>query len=173
MSIDLPRFINIRSHEMIKTIIKAMYSAFLSIVLISIILAGLTTYTFISQPSKSSQIIKVIQDMYSNQKSVLFDVIDLSKILIKDSNQSNLSEMNNPFVKTQSLKGLEDESELEESQLDGLLINEDKGDNPLGIVIEPTLPEVNENISPEIIEEQLVNEQNDFSMHGMDMDLNS
>ena len=158
---------------MIRTLIKTIYSAFISIVLISIVLAGWTTYAFLSQSSKSSEIINVIQDMYESQKSVVVDVIDLSKILIKDSNQSNLSEMNNPFVKTQSLKGLEDESELEESQLDGLLINEDKGDNPLGIVIEPTLPEVNENISPEIIEEQLLNEQNDFSMHGMDMDLNS
>ena len=34
---------------MIKTIIRAIYSAFISIVLISIILAGWTGYTFISQ----------------------------------------------------------------------------------------------------------------------------
>ena len=158
---------------MIRTLIKAIYSAFISIVLISIVLAGWTTYAFLSQSSKSSEIINIIQDIYESQKSVVVDVIDLSKILIKDTNQSNVSEMANPLVKTESLKGLEDESESEESQLDELLINEDKGDNPLGIVIEPTLPEVDENLSPEIIEEQLVNEQNDFSMTGMDMDISS
>jgi len=162
---------------MIRTLIKAIYSAFISIVLISIVLAGWTTYAFLSQSSKSSELINVIQDIYESQKSVVVDVIDLSKILIKDTNQRNISEMDNPLVKTESLKGLEDESESEseseESQLDELLINEDKGDNPLGIVIEPTLPEVDENLSPEIIEEQLVNEKNDFSMPGIDMDINS
>ena len=74
---------------MIKTIIKAIYSAFVSIILISIVLAGWTGYVFVSQSSKSDEIIKVIQDIYSSQKSVLVDVIDLSKILIKDTTADN------------------------------------------------------------------------------------
>ena len=49
---------------MIKTIIRAMYSAFISIVLFSIFLAGWTGYAFISQPTNSDEIINVIQDMY-------------------------------------------------------------------------------------------------------------
>ena len=68
---------------MIKTIIRAMYSAFISIVLISIVLVGWTCSAFISQPTKSGEIINLIQDMYESQKSVIIDVVDLSKLLIK------------------------------------------------------------------------------------------
>ena len=77
---------------MFKTIIRVMYSAFISIVLISIFLAGWTTYSFISQASKSTEISKVIQDIYVSQKSVLVDVIELSKILIKDTSNNNNNE---------------------------------------------------------------------------------
>ena len=168
MSIDLPRFINIQNYGMIKTIIKAMYSAFISIALISIVLAGWTSYTFIFQSSKSSEIIKVIQDMYASQKSVVIDVIDLSKILIKGTSESISNEKNNLSVETDLLKEIDDNSQLDDS-----LIAEDNGENPLGIVIEPSLSEVSEKILPEISEEPFVDEQSVVSMNekeiGMDM----
>ena len=146
-----------------------MYSAFISIALISIVLAGWTSYTFIFQSSKSSEIIKVIQDMYASQKSVVIDVIDLSKILIKGTSESITNEKINLSVETDLLKEID-----ENSQLDDSLIAEDNGDNPLGIVIEPSLPEFIEKTLPEIIKEPLLDEQSEVSMNeikiGMDMD---
>ena len=146
-----------------------MYSAFISIALISIVLAGWTSYTFIFQSSKSSDIIKVIQDMYASQKSVVIDVIDLSKILIKGTSESIANEKNNLSVETDLLKAID-----ENSQLDDSLIAEDNGDNPLGIVIEPYLSEVSEKTLPEISEEPLADESSEFSMNEMEigMDMN-
>ncbi len=154
---------------MFKTIIKAFYSAFISIVLISIILAGWTSYAFFSQPSKTSDIIKVIQDIYTSQKSVFIDVIELSKILINDSNLGIDDENNNILVETELIPDQEDNVELDELQ-----IIEDNGDNPLGIVIEPVLPEVSEESLPEMIEESFVDQQNKVSMNEMEigMDIN-
>tara|TARA_Y100001968_G_scaffold118835_1_gene108297 strand:+ start:440 stop:898 length:459 start_codon:yes stop_codon:yes gene_type:complete len=152
---------------MIKTIIKAIYSAFISIVLILIVLAGWTSYAFISQPSKSSEIIRVINDMYSSQKSVFINVIELSKILINDSRVGITNENNNLLVETELITDLEDNI-----QSDELNINEDNGDNPLGIVIEPALPQVSENKLLEMVDESLVNNQNELSMNKMGMELN-
>ena len=152
---------------MIKTIIKAIYSAFISIVLILIVLAGWTSYAFISQPSKSSEIIRVINDMYSSQKSVFINVIELSKILINDSRVGIINENNNLLVETELITDLEDNI-----QSDELNITEDNGDNPLGIVIEPALPQVSENKLLEMVDESLVNNQNELSMNKMGMELN-
>tara|TARA_B100000945_G_scaffold265209_1_gene224529 strand:+ start:829 stop:1242 length:414 start_codon:yes stop_codon:yes gene_type:complete len=135
---------------MIKTIIKAMYSVFVFIVLISIILAGWTTYAFVSQSSKSNEIGTVIKDLYESQKSVAIDIIDLSKILIKDTSKNITIENKNVFVETELIEDRDDDYQLDQS-----MITEDNGDNPLGIVIQPSLPEVSENILPEIIEETL------------------
>ena len=153
---------------MIKTIISAIYYAFISIVLISIILAGWTSYAFISQSSKSNEIIKVIQDMYSSQKSVFIDVIELSKILIKNTSESQFKENNNIVLEKESLAELEEKALLYQSPN-----TEDNGDNPLGIVIEQSLPEVSEKRLLEITEEPLFNEQNDVSLMEMDMEMNS
>ena len=147
---------------MIKTIIKVMYSAFISIVLISIVLSGWTTYAFISQSSKSIEIATVIQDMYESQKSVLIDIIDLSKILIKDKSNKRNKETNNVFEETELLADRDADFQLDQST-----ITEDNGDNPLGIVIQPSLPEANENRLPEIVNEPLVNEQNESSIGDM------
>ena len=166
MSIDLPRFTNMQSCGMIKTIIKAMYSAFISIVLISIILAGWTTYSFFFQSSKSIEIAKVIQDMYGSQKSVIVDVIELSKILIKDTRIKIANENKNVLVETELLADREEDYQLDQSP-----IIEDNGDNPLGIVIQPSFAEVRERKSNEIIEEPLVNEQNELFMSGKDMEM--
>ena len=125
---------------MIKTIIRAMYSAFISIVLFSIILTGWTGYAFISQPTNSDEIINVIQDMYESQKSVVIDVIDLSKLLIKYTSERIASEDNKLLTESELPTDLEGKHLLDESS-----IPEDNGDNPLGIVIEPTLPEAIEN----------------------------
>ena len=155
---------------MVKTIIKAIYSAFISIILISIVLAGWTGYVFVSQSSKSGEIMKVIQDMYSNQKSVLVDVIDLSKILIKNTT-ADIDYKNNDLLLETEL-----ETEREEyPKVENLPITEDNWSNTLGIVIEPYIPKANENILPELIEEPLVTEKNDFSENKMDtkMDMNS
>ena len=153
---------------MIKTIIRAMYSAFISIVLISIILAGWTCFAFISQSTKSGEIINVIQDMYESQKSVIIDVIDLSKILIKDTRERIANENNNLLVEKDLLTDLQDNSQLDESLIFG-----DNGDNPLGIVIEQSLPEVSDANLPETIVGTLDDVQSEPSMNeikiGMDV----
>ena len=154
---------------MIKTIIRAMYSAFISIVLISIILAGWTCFAFISQSTKSGEIINVIQDMYESQKSVIIDVVDLSKLLIKDTSEKIASEDNNLLTESEFLTDQEDNS-----LFDNPSILEDNGDNPLGIVIEPSLPEISEENFPEISLEPLDNDQSEVSMNEMEigMDMN-
>ena len=154
---------------MIKTIIRAMYSAFISIVLISIILAGWTCFAFISQSTKSGEIIHVIQDMYESQKSVIIDVVDLSRLLIKDTSEKISSEDNNLLTESEFLTDQEDKSLFDKPS-----ILEDNGDNPLGIVIEPSLPEVNEENFPEISVGPLDSDQSKVSMNEMDigMDMN-
>ena len=152
---------------MIKTIIRAMYSAFISIVLISIILAGWTCFAFISQPTKSEEIINLIQDMYEGQKSVIINVVDLSKLLIKDNSERIASADNNLLTESELLIDQEDKSLLDEPS-----ILEDNGDNPLGIVIEPSLPEVIEENLPEISEGPLDNDQSEVPMNEMEMDMN-
>ena len=151
---------------MIKTLIKAMYSAFISIVLISFILVGWTTYAFIFQSAKSIEIAEVIQDIYSSQKSVAFDLIDLSKILIKDYSKEITNENNNVFVESELLVDIE-----EDSQLDQTPIIEDNGDNPLGIVIEPSSPEVSDKTLPDIIEKSIPINQNESPRMEMEMEM--
>ena len=152
-----------------KTLIRAMYSAFISIVLISIILAGWTGFAFISQSTKSGEIINVIQDMYVSQKSVIIDVVDLSKLLIKDTSEKIASEDNNLLTESEFLTDQEDKSLFDKPS-----ILEDNGDNPLGIVIEPSLPEVSEENLPKIRVEPLDNDQSEVSMNEMEigMDMN-
>ena len=154
---------------MIKTIIRAMYSAFISIVLISIILAGWTCFAFISQSTKSGEIINVIQDMYESQKSVIIDVVDLSKLLIKDTSEKIASEDNILLTESEFLTDQEDKSLFDKPS-----ILEDNGDNPLGIVIEPSLPGVSEEDLPEISLEPLDSDQSEVSMNemGIGMDMN-
>ena len=154
---------------MIKTIIRAMYSAFISIVLISIILVGWTCFAFISQSTKSGEIINVIQDMYESQKSVIIDVVDLSKLLIKDTSEKISSEDNNLLTESEFLTDQEDKSLFDKPS-----ILEDNGDNPLGIVIEPSLDEVSEKDLPEISVEPLDSDQSEVSMNEMEigMDMN-
>ena len=154
---------------MIKTIIRAMYSAFISIVLISIILAGWTCFAFISQSTKSGEIINVIQDMYESQKSVIIDVVDLSKLLINDTSEKIASEDNNLLTESEFLTDQEDKSLFDKPS-----ILEDNGDNPLGIVIEPSLPGVSEEDLPEISVEPLDSDQSEVSMNEMEigMDMN-
>ena len=151
---------------MIKTIIRAMYSAFISIVLISIILAGWTCFAFISQPTKSGEIINVIQDMYESQKSVIIDVVDLSKLLIKDTSEKIASEDNNLLTESEFLTDQEDKSLFDKPS-----ILEDNGDNPLGIVIEPSFPEVSEENLPEVSLGPLGNDQSEVSMNETEMEI--
>ena len=151
---------------MFKSIIKAIYSAFISILLISIFLAGWTTYSLIFQTPKSSDIVKVMQDMYASQKSVVIDVIDLSKILIKDTSDKITNENKNVFVERELLT-----DRMADYQLDQPSITEDNGENPLGIVIQPSLTEASENGLPEIIEEQLLSKQNESSMSEMENEM--
>ena len=151
---------------MIKTIIRAMYSAFISIVLFSIILTGWTGYAFISQPTNSDEIINVIQDMYESQKSVVIDVIDLSKLLIKYTSERIASEDNKLLTESELPTDLEGKHLLDESS-----IPEDNGDNPLGIVIEPSLPEVSEENLPEISSGPLDNDQSEVSLNEIEMEM--
>ena len=151
---------------MIKTIMKVMYSSFISIVLISSLLAGWTCFAFISQPTKSGEIINVIQDMYESQKSVIIDVIDLSKLLIQDKSETISSEKDNLLKESDSVLMTDLESK---SLVDEPLNYEDNGDNPLGIVVEPSLPDVSERKLPELGLGLLDNEQNEIMMDDMDI----
>ena len=154
---------------MIKTIIGAMYSAFISIVLISIILAGWTCFSFISQPTKSVEIINVVQDIYASQKSVMIDVVQLSKLLISDKNERIVNDENNLLTESELLT-----NEADKSLLDEPTILEDNIDNPLGIVIEPSSSELNEENQLEIRAIPLDNDRSEISMNEMEigMDMN-
>ena len=143
---------------MLKKFIRTIYFAFISIVLLSIILAVWTSYAFVSQSSKSNEISYVIQDIYTNQKSIVIDIIDLSKILIKETSEPKSSENNNIQLEKEFLTDLERDSKSEAS-----LMTEDNGDNPLGIVIEPS----------EVIQVPLVNEEKDVSTNEMAMDMDN
>ena len=145
---------------MIKTIIRVMYSSFISIVLVSIVFAGWTAYSFVFQSSKSIELAIVLKDMYSSQKSVFVDVIDLSKILIKDPSNKITNRNENLFLETELLADKEEDSIFDETTS-----IEDNVDKPLGLVIQPSLPET--------IEEPLVNEKNEFSTNEMEFELNS
>ena len=145
------------------TIIRAMYSAFISIVLISIILAGWTCFAFISQPTNSGEIIIVLQDIYKSQKSVILDVVDLSKLLINDKSKRMASEDNILLTETELL------NEQDKSLLDEPSIQEDNGDNTLGIVIEPSLTEVSEENSPELSLVPLDNDQSEVSINEIEI----
>jgi hypothetical protein len=158
---------------MIKAIIRATYSAFISIVLISIILTGWTGFAFISQPTKSGEIINVIQDMFTSQKSVIIDIVELSKLLINDTSKRISSEDNNLLSESESESELLTDQE-EKSLFDDLSILEDNGENPLGIFIEPSLPEVSDENSHEITLGPLDSDQREVSINEMEigMDMN-
>ena len=149
---------------MIRTIIRAMYSAFISIVLISIVMAGWACFAFISQPTKSGEIINVLIDMYKSQKSVIIDVVHLSKLLIKDKSERVAIEDNILLTESGLLT-----NEQEKSLLDEPSILEDNGKNPLGIVIEPSLPDVSEENLPEISEGLLDNDLSEVSINEMEI----
>ena len=155
---------------MIKIIRRTIYSAFISIVLLSIILTGWTGYAFIFQPTKSSELISLIQGIYESQKTVIIDVVDLSKLLITDTSKENAYERNNLLQESESesvfLTDQEDKSLFDEPS-----ILEDNGDNPLGIVVEPSLPEVNEQNLPEINVGPLDNYQSEVSMNEMEIEM--
>ncbi len=148
-----------------------MYSAFISIVLISIVLAGWTCFAFISQPTKSGEIIHVIQDMYESQKLVFIDVVDLSKLLIKDKSERLASE--DKKLLTESEVEMPTDQE-DKSLADETSMLEDNGDNPLGIVIEQSLPEVSEENLPEISVGPLDDYQSEVFINEMEigMDMN-
>ena len=110
-----------------------------------IILASWTSYAFVSQSAKSNEITHVIQDIYTNQKSIVIDIVDLSKILIKDTSETIATEDNIIEVE----EGLPTEPE-DKSQLGESLMTEDNEENPLGIVIKPS----------EVSQEPLVNKEN-------------
>ena len=141
-----------------------MYSAFISIVLISFVLAGWTSYTFISQSSKSSEIAEVIKDMYRSQKSFVNDVVELSKLLIKDTSKNRV--IDNSDLLSESELTIDQENN---SQLLKLPINADNGDNPLGIVIEPSLTEVGETKSPDLVEEPLIDQEKKVATNEMEI----
>ena len=158
---------------MIKIIRRTIYSAFISIVLLSIILTGWTGYAFIFQPTKSSELISLIQGIYESQKTVIIDVVDLSKLLITDTSKENAYERNNLLQESESesvfLTDQEDKSLFDEPSTP-----EDNGDNPLGIVIEPSLPQLSGENLPEISVEPLDSYQSEVSMTEMEigMDMN-
>ena len=152
---------------MIKTVIRAIYAALISIVLISIIIASLTGYSFISQSPKYNEIFYFIRDIYKSQKTVIIDVVELSKLLLKDTSDRIASEYNNLLPKDELLTDLKGKSQLDESS-----ILEDNGDNPVGNVIEPSLSEVMENRLTESSEEPLFERRSGLSLSEMKIEMN-
>tara|TARA_B100000945_G_C20024542_1_gene431600 strand:- start:281 stop:604 length:324 start_codon:yes stop_codon:yes gene_type:complete len=104
--------------------------------------------------------------MYESQKSVIIDFVDLSKLLIKDKNEGIASEDNDLLIESELLTDHEDKSLLDEPS-----ILEDNGNNPLGIVIEPSLPEVTEENLPEIILGPLDNDHSEVSLNEMEIEM--
>ena len=149
--------------QMIKNVIRAIYAAVISIVFISIVLSAWTGYAFIFQPTKSSQIFYFIQDIYESQKDVIIDVVDLSKLLLKDTSERKANEKNNFLPEAESLK-----DQMGMSQSDESLMLEENA-NPLGIVIEPSSSDAREKRLPEISEEPLVDENPELSINQMKM----
>ena len=148
---------------MIKNVIRAIYAAVISIVFISIVLSAWTGYAFIFQPTKSSQIFYFIEDIYESQKDVIIDVVDLSKLLLKDTSERKANEKNNFLPEAESLK-----DQMGMSQSDESLMLEENA-NPLGIVIEPSSSDAREKRLPEISEEPLVDENPELSINQMKM----
>ena len=148
---------------MIKNVIRAIYAAVISIVFISIVLSAWTGYAFIFQPTKSSQIFYFIQDIYESQKDVIIDVVDLSKLLLKDTSERKANEKNNFLPEAESLK-----DQMGMSQSDESLMLEENA-NPLGIVIEPSSSDAREKRLPEISEEPSVDENPELSINQMKM----
>ena len=148
---------------MIKNVIRAIYAAVISIVFISIVLSAWTGYAFIFQPTKSSQIFYFIQDIYESQKDVIIDVVDLSKLLLKDTSERKANVKNNFLPEAESLK-----DQMGMSQSDESLMLEENA-NPLGIVIEPSSSDAREKRLPEISEEPLVDENPELSINQMKM----
>ena len=150
---------------MFTTIRKFFYSVFIFIVIASSLLAGWTAYSFIAQPSKSDEILRVIKDMYASQKSVVFDFVDLTSILIKENDLNENNENINLSTKKDLLTIVENNSQLIESS--------GNEDNSLGTSIESSLNEFSEDKFPENIEEPLVSEEIESSMKeildGMDV----
>ena len=151
---------------MIKTISKAIYSAFISIFLLSIILAVWTGYVFVSKPSKSSEIVYFIKDIYESQKTVIIDFVDLSQLLLKNNSETKNNETNDLLQEAELVTDLKGKSNLDESS-----IFEDNGDNPLGIVIEPSFSEIKEERLPDISEESSLEKQSEISMNDMKMNM--
>ncbi len=143
---------------MLRKITKVLYSAFISIILISFFLTGWTSFIFFSQSSKSVEIIKVLNDIYLSQKSVIVNIVNLSKILAKEEIVSRSIEEDNLFIETELKTDVE-----ESSQVDLSKINEEIVDNSLEIVSPTSLTEYGENALPEINENPLVAEGNEFS----------
>ena len=151
---------------MIKTTIKAFYSVFIVIVLFFTLLGGWTAYSFVSQPSKSDEILRVIKDIYGSQKSVILDFVKLTNILINDKDLSKNNDKINSSFKKDLLTVAEDNSKLNESPV--------SEDNSLEIGIEPSSNEFGEEKLPSNNEEPIVNEEIESSMNEVlvELDIN-
>ena len=146
---------------MIRTIINSIYYGFISIVLISFMLAGWTSFTLVTKSTKSSEIIKVVNDMYASQKTVIIGVVNLSKILLKDSSTKITNENKIVLLDTDLPKEVEDNSQLDKSQI--------IDDNHLR-TIEESFSEVGKNTISDLNEEALVNDQLGSYMNEMEIE---
>ena len=77
-----------------------------------------------------------------------------------------IRDSNNLLTESEFLTDQEDKSLFDKQS-----ILEDNGDNPLGIVIVPSLPEVIEENLPEISEGPLDNDQSEVSMNEMEIEM--
>ena len=122
--------------EMLKKLIKTINLTICSIALFSLLLSGLTSYSLLTQSPRSNEINKIIKKIYVAQKTVIIDIINLSQIIIEDNGEriANYKDNDNIELETDLIKDIKANSSLDDSS-----INEDNGENPLGIIIEPSL----------------------------------
>ncbi len=149
---------------MIKKILSAIYSAFISIVLITIFYATWTGYAVIFQPTKSAAIISVIQDIYEGQKLIILDFIDLSKLLVNDTRERIVTENKDSLIDSELMTNSETNFLPSESSIDDQY---DK--NPLDIVIESSLPDERETSLSENVLEPMDNEKAEVQMNELEL----
>ncbi len=128
---------------MIKQIYRAAYLSITTIIILSIVLTGWTTFTYLSNDSRKSEITYVVLDIYENQKTILFDFIKLSKLLIKKTNQ--VIENKDASMRTE-LDMNEDINDINPKEI---VEDEENESNPFGITIVPS-DESNGNSEPNI-----------------------
>ena len=124
---------------MLKNIFRALSAAVISIILISFLLSGWTSFVLVTDNDKRGEIVNALGGIYESQRSFLVNVIDLSKILLEER-------LDNQEINT-DIRDFEESLNSEVNDLESDVIKEENQnlDNPLSIVITKQEGKENEN----------------------------